>query len=217
MASHHLPLCVTCSLTTMSEPYPPSLGMTDHPNNNEDNATSSQILAPISKLPPELLGFILSLFVSDSGESPVFLTEVCRHWRDVVRNSGQLWSMIDLGTPERAKHHLEFARGSNLAVIWLNRSGPGSATLAEHYQWIWEHSRRVRTFDLAHVSRVLQSIFERMDAQLPELVSLTLLGQDTARNLIVPFSIQNDMPRLTTLYLWCAVVFYLHPTLVTSI
>lgn len=187
-------------------------------NPRKDHATAHRILAPICKLPSELVAFIFFVLVSDTEESPVFLTEVCRLWRDIVRSSGQLWSIIDLGAPERAKRHLEFARGSNLAVVWLNRgTGPVSLTLTHHREWMWEHSRRIRTLDLAHSSRVLGLIFERMDAQLPELVSLTLLGQDTADNLRVSLSIKNDMPRLTTLSLWCAVAFYLYLTIVTII
>lgn len=167
---------------------------------------SSQLMhvspsSPISTLPHELLEAILYQFVFSSDTGPVVLTEVCRHWRDIVYGSGRLWSQIDLQRPEAAKTHLKYAQGCALDVQWLNRSyGPGHPQ-AEYREWFWTESHRISTLILVHTSKTLSTIFSSMDPALPQLAELTLIAQDPAANLQVPLDIQNYTPQLTVLSL----------------
>ncbi|TFK71495.1 hypothetical protein BDN72DRAFT_750940, partial [Pluteus cervinus] len=61
-------------------------------------------LAPISRLPPEVLAKIFIEFRDEArgSENTCFsdiLTWICRHWREVAVNCSTLWSEIDF-------HHL---------------------------------------------------------------------------------------------------------------
>ena len=55
------------------------------------------LLAPISKIPPEIQGEILLLAIQSTGHSPMQLMQVCRSWRAVVEGMSCLWSSLKLG------------------------------------------------------------------------------------------------------------------------
>ncbi|EKM51700.1 uncharacterized protein PHACADRAFT_187122 [Phanerochaete carnosa HHB-10118-sp] len=155
----------------------------------------------IAKLPTELLEEVFLAFARDGRHSPVVLAQVCRLWREIAYDLGCLWRHIDLQLPEQAKHHLIHSQWQTLEVVWLNRSyGPG-ARQYDYREWLWTHSHRFATLSLVHTSKILSMIFCDMSPYLPELVDLTVIGQDIAMHLRVPIGIQASMPQLQNLNL----------------
>ncbi|TFK71513.1 hypothetical protein BDN72DRAFT_837563 [Pluteus cervinus] len=76
-------------------------------------------LAPIARLPPEVLAKIFVEFHNDSKISqrmgtPDLLTWVCRHWREVAINYPALWSQIGFHHPPSVELYL--ARSNKLAL-----------------------------------------------------------------------------------------------------
>ncbi|KIP06690.1 hypothetical protein PHLGIDRAFT_448247 [Phlebiopsis gigantea 11061_1 CR5-6] len=164
----------------------------------------------ITMFPPELLELVF-FFACSTGLCPTILTFVCRQWMDIVRHSGRLWSFIDLENREKASRHVALSRGYPLTVGWLNRSnGPAAwaAVVDEElvfHSWLWRHhSPRIRSIHLSHTSRALVSLFSWMDADLPELLELSLvnqINQDASSTLHVPLTIKNRAPQLISLFL----------------
>ena len=181
----------------------------------------------ITKLPPELLELVL-FFASSIGICPTVLTFVCRQWRDIVKlkASSRMWSFINLENREKASRYVGLSRGYPLSVMWVNRSnGPASwaSTVNDELNfhcWLWRHySARIRSIQLSHISRALVSIFSWMDTNLPELIELFLINQDSPGSRRVPLTIRNRAPRLTCLFLsyvwvhdyWISVSYILQP------
>jgi len=54
-----------------------------------------QIVAPVTRLPPELLQSVLSTIIDDASDSPLVLMLVCKHWYDIVTG---MWAPLKLGT-----------------------------------------------------------------------------------------------------------------------
>ena len=55
----------------------------------------TQIITPITRLPPELLQHILLFIIDEASDSPLVLMRVCRHWYDIVTG---IWGSLKLGT-----------------------------------------------------------------------------------------------------------------------
>jgi len=52
-------------------------------------------IAPVTRLPPELLQSILSTIIDDASDSPLVLMLVCKHWYTIVTG---IWAPLKLGT-----------------------------------------------------------------------------------------------------------------------
>ncbi|GJE98971.1 F-box protein [Phanerochaete sordida] len=155
----------------------------------------------IIKLPPELLEQIFEEFVHDGRHSPIVLAHVCRLWREITDDRGSLWRHIDLQMPGQAKHHLIHSHWHTVDVVWLNRSyGPG-ARQGDYREWLWSSSYRFASLSLVHKSEILSIIFRSIGTYLPELVDLTVIGQDMSLALRSFVSITAQMPRLKRLNL----------------
>ena len=54
-----------------------------------------QIIAPITRLPREVLHQILLIIIDNASDSPLVLLQVCKHWYNIVTN---IWASLNLGT-----------------------------------------------------------------------------------------------------------------------
>lgn len=73
------------------------------------------ILAPISRLPPEILCYIFSwVQIPYRLENTLLITSVCRHWRHVALADPTLWSVVELNQLDMALDFLERSRGSKI-------------------------------------------------------------------------------------------------------
>lgn len=153
----------------------------------------------ILELPVDLLETIFLTSVYDAEISPVLLTHVCRHWRDVAHSSARLWTEIDLASPEKARHFFELSQGAHLQVVWFNRSYGVISTA--HRDWIWQHAGRFAEVDLISPSKILAHIVSQMGQELPRLSSLTFIADDLSLALRVPIELSMSMPRLRSLIL----------------
>jgi len=64
----------------------------------QENLHALSLLAPIRRLPPEMLSEIFMVAIMEYGCSPLHLTHVCRSWRLVLLATSRIWSKIKVGT-----------------------------------------------------------------------------------------------------------------------
>lgn len=74
-------------------------------------------IAPIRKLPIEILSEIFICIGKIDSLGPVTITEVCRLWRNTILSTPRAWSFIDVG---RKKYKLDM----NCASIFIKQSDP---------------------------------------------------------------------------------------------
>ncbi|KAJ6482922.1 hypothetical protein C8R47DRAFT_1133180 [Mycena vitilis] len=84
----------------------------------------TRVLSPVRRLPPEIVGEIFLYFTPSMHRDSDLLTGyrvklpwklgyICRLWRAIALNFGQLWSVVDLGSPF---HQIEDIRVSQLSM-----------------------------------------------------------------------------------------------------
>lgn len=101
----------------------------------------------IGKLPVEIFLEIFPEVISADCASILHISHVCRHWRDVLGNTPQLWTTLVLTGKKPARK----------AKLWMNRSHGKirelciRATAADNTDWIhlvhWNRLRIVRVVD----------------------------------------------------------------------
>ncbi|THU99062.1 hypothetical protein K435DRAFT_659706, partial [Dendrothele bispora CBS 962.96] len=102
-----------------------------------------QLLAPIRRLPPEIIASELFPYclptahppTRESSEAPLSLTLVCKQWREIALNTRCLWSALHIYIPHfRLMDKDLMERRKNGIKQWLERSGnlPISFSLAVH-------------------------------------------------------------------------------------
>ncbi|KAJ7718359.1 hypothetical protein DFH07DRAFT_1068058 [Mycena maculata] len=89
-------------------------------------AESDSIVYPVLSLPSELASFIFFHCTPSSTpppqpsslESPLRLSQVCRHWRDIAISTPELWQCIAFVSPVPSD-----LRSVEMLGTWLSRSG----------------------------------------------------------------------------------------------
>ncbi|KAL1753517.1 hypothetical protein FB107DRAFT_292361 [Schizophyllum commune] len=74
-------------------------------------------LAPVRKLPPEILSIIFKMCYDDEPVDlsrkrcePLILSAVCKTWRDTIRDLHSAWTAFELGSAREVKHSSVLAR-----------------------------------------------------------------------------------------------------------
>jgi len=152
------------------------------------------ILAPINKLPPEILSQIPKFFPT---RDLVVATQVCRHWRTTFISCGSLWCNIDC---ERGPEALTCLHRSKDSPIHVSvRRIPNDYVLAR----LSPHTGRIKSLHLQSRWSVAQSVFTRFTDPAPNLETLTVICRpSTAAAGPVPSTLlTGNLPRLRHLAL----------------
>jgi hypothetical protein len=64
----------------------------------QENNCAISLLAPIRRLPAEMLSEIFMLAITEHNCSALRLTHICRSWRLVLLGMSRIWSKIKVGT-----------------------------------------------------------------------------------------------------------------------
>ena len=72
-----------------------------------ENSKSQSFLAPIRRLPTELLAEIFVIAITNHGQNPFDMIRVCRSWRVTIFGMARIWSNLTL-RPSTAKEYVEF-------------------------------------------------------------------------------------------------------------
>ena len=80
-------------------------------------------LAPINRVPPEVLSLIPDFCSGRSRDKAIIaLTHVCRTWREVFTSRSSLWTDLDCADADKTRVYLERSKSSPLS-LWLDRDG----------------------------------------------------------------------------------------------
>ena len=176
-------------------------------------------LAPINKLPPEILGMIPTYQEQNSQKDLVTICSICSYWRDTFLATPSLWTKLD-------------GKGIEKTRVWIKRSGTlpirleaESSPDPEVIEFLAEYSPRLEVVDLlkleaqdlplfthGHLSRLLRPTPHLRDicveASDPQIFDtpVTICGEfsslETLRLLGFPVSIANlSAPKLRKLFL----------------
>ncbi|KAF8481686.1 hypothetical protein DFH94DRAFT_404420 [Russula ochroleuca] len=166
-------------------------------------------LAPISRLPPEILATIFSLLPPSTWNKEaghlewIRVGHVCRLWRETALNHPRLWSYINFTklTPAAAVEILARAKMAPLHVA------------ADFTRWSVAHPLFLESQLEAHISHTchlrisghLQAAIERLVSSAPTLEFLSLLHKSfifSSSHVVIPVNLFNGtIPRLTSLEL----------------
>lgn len=124
------------------------------------------VLAPINKLPPEILSRILQFFPF---HDLVAATQVCHYWRTTLVSCGPLWCNIDCTRGSEALTCLHRSKGSPIHVSV--RKIPEDEVLAR----LSPHIGRIKSLYLKPRWSVAQSVFTRFTDPAPTLESLSVI------------------------------------------
>ena len=72
-------------------------------------------LAPINRIPPEILSLIPDYF-PDYGQASIALTHVCRSWREIFISCSSLWTYLDLKNIDKTRTFIQRSKSSPLSV-----------------------------------------------------------------------------------------------------
>lgn len=91
------------------------------------------LLAPIRRIPPEVLQYIFLLCVPQhrnpvmhGSEAPLLLTSICRNWRNLAIETARLWNRIHISIPNVGSESVTQRLNQNCLPLindWLARSG----------------------------------------------------------------------------------------------
>lgn len=152
------------------------------------------VLAPVNKLPPEILSQIPHSFpIRDL----IALTQVCRYWRTTFISCGPLWCNIDC---ERVCEALTCLHRSKDSPIHVRvRKIPDDEVLTR----LSQHIGRVKYLHLKPRWSVAQTVFARFTDSAPNLETLTIICRpSTAAAGPVPSTLfTGNIPKLRSLTL----------------
>ena len=182
-------------------------------------------LAPISRLPPEIIAIIFS-FLSLPREIAILLTgdnkqahlawlrvsHVCHRWREIALNQPRFWSRIDFTTltPAGATEVLSRSRmaplelDANLSCVhW------GGDRVDAFGKQLSSHVSHIALLNITARSANLKTIIEQLASPAPALESLSLMVDDEAyqrmgipSNATIPHALfDGTAPRLSRLQL----------------
>jgi len=152
------------------------------------------VLAPINKLPPEVLSQIPKCFLI---HDLIVATQVCRYWRTTLISCSPLWCNIDCERGPEALTCLHRSKGSPIYVS-VTRI-PNDEVLAR----LSPHTGRIKSLHLQSRWSVAQSVFARFTDPAPDLETLTVICRpSTAAAGPVPSTLlTGNLPKLRSLTL----------------
>jgi hypothetical protein len=142
----------------------------------------SSVLSPVRKLPPEVLQNVFLACRSPEPNVIPVVGQVCRHWRDLVEGTPQLWSNISIGRT-RFGFHQHYL---NLVALFLKRSAnrPLSLTIRQPADGrlvglVSRHANRWHTLRLSSKDKAFYTSFGLNGRFLPTLEKLEILETAT--------------------------------------
>jgi hypothetical protein len=132
-------------------------------------------LAPINRVPPEILSLIPGYFGGDDGDGDgddmdeviITLTHVCRDWRDIFISRSSLWTRFDFTNIEKTRTYIQRSQSSP-----LNFSLDGESVINDAFSLVIPHTHRLKSLTIR--SDTLPSVLEHLRCHTPLLEKLDI-------------------------------------------
>ena len=135
-------------------------------------------LAPISRLPPEVLALVPDSWDLHNGsqtdQALIGLTHVCRTWRTIFTSCSSLWTNFDCRDADKTRVYLERAKSSPI-YLWLKRDGALSPR-DPFLQIIPQANGQLKSLSIEGSSENLRDITTHLSHPTPLLERLYLDG-----------------------------------------
>ncbi|EPQ57323.1 hypothetical protein GLOTRDRAFT_137673 [Gloeophyllum trabeum ATCC 11539] len=143
-------------------------------------------LAPVSKLPPEVLAHIFSIcsilepfVIQPPYGTPLHswfkVTQVCKHWREVALNCAPLWHRIEFSAPKWTVEMLR--RSKNAPIVVRADLTYRTPNFVNTVQQALGEVHRIKELDLIAPSQMLSRLAGSLSRPAPALESLRLSSQ----------------------------------------
>ena len=163
-------------------------------------------LAPISRVPPELITLIPGFWEAYYREKDVIaLTHVCRAWREIFTSRPFLWTQFNCANADKTRVYLKRSKSSpiNLQVQTTGDPPPHDP----FFQIIPHATGRLQSLSIDSITGNLQSIIDHLSHPAPLLKYLKIDGgceSEPERNTVLTTSLFNgDLSSLRVLQLSC--------------
>ncbi|KAJ6516713.1 hypothetical protein C8R47DRAFT_1268230 [Mycena vitilis] len=169
----------------------------------------AQIIYPVIPLPTEIISRIFLACLPNHGRMrparnapPLVLVQVCRHWRNIVLSSSELWASVDLSFPLNR-------RGWPLPLLetWFSRANrrPLSVTIRSYQDvprpllsLLSSIAGRLHTLELKLSQKDFQSL-KRDNIAFPHLKRLAVFSNEACTPDLFPLSAFGNAPTLEDL------------------
>ena len=157
-------------------------------------------LAPISRLPPEIIANIF-IFLSQPADCVQILageeqdlawlriSQVCHRWREIALSHPRLWGHIDFSTLT-VEGVTEILSRSKMAPLELNanlcRVRWESARFDTFQEQLVDHVSHTCRLNIIAKPSDLQTVVDQLVSPAPALERLMLIANDKARHLVIP-------------------------------
>jgi hypothetical protein len=163
-------------------------------------------LAPISRIPPEVLTLIPDFWYTASCDRDLIaLSHVCRAWREMFVSRSSLWSNLDCVHADKTRVYLE--RSGSSPINLQLRIGVGPSSLDLLLRIIPQAIGRLKFLSIEARPENLEAIMAHFSHPAPLLEELEIDGEChylPQYNPVLPPTIFNgDLSSLRTLHLEC--------------
>ena len=134
-------------------------------------------LAPINKIPPEILTLIPDFWDKDDYDTEgqvIALTHVCQTWREMFTSRSSLWTYLDCQYADKTRAYLERSKSSPIDV-YIERDGclfPGDAFLEIDPPAI----HRLKAMAIYGTAELFHDITTKLSHPAPLLKDLSIYG-----------------------------------------
>ena len=154
-------------------------------------------LAPINRIPPEVLTLIPDWDTDYNDQGVIALTHVCRAWREVFISRSSLWTDFDCVDADKTRVYLERSKSCpiNLRLQRMADSSPNDPSLPPHdpfFQVIPRAIGRLKSLFIGATPGNLQEIIDHLSHPAPLLDELSINGGfEPQRNAVLTAALFN--------------------------
>jgi hypothetical protein len=161
------------------------------------------VLAPINRVPPEVLTLIPDFWATARNDRDLItLTHVCRAWREAFISRSSLWTDFDCVDADKTHVYLERSKSSPIN-LWLDRDN-GLSPHDPFLQIAPHVLDRLKCLSINTTPDHLQGVANHFSPSVPPLEELIISGNPDCSELnpVLPTTLFNgDLSSLCTLYL----------------
>ena len=132
-------------------------------------------IAPINRLPPEILARIFEFRKGD--KDLISATHVCWRWRSALTSTPSLWTGLALWNPSRVFAYLTRSAALPIDVVMTTRAPARRSHLEDFFASPISWVDRVKSLDIGGNEEQIKTVIQRLRFPAPLLQSLKLSGQ----------------------------------------
>ena len=163
-------------------------------------------LAPINRIPPEILSLLPDYSDEDDPDSdqvPITLTHVCHSWREIFTSRSSLWTDLDLTSIDKTRTFIQRSKSSPLDIYAGFQDDEAYLYLDDALSLVIPHIPRLRSLAL-YCGAIPEALRNLCHAPLLEDLEIQLASLNN-HTLDIPL-LNGDLPSLLSLTLGAKII-----------